>query len=178
MDMMNAVRRYLKSNLLAGFRRGPHHGWRRWLPILLIYAVAALVIALMTDLVEFRLAESRLFFILPVTLLVFPVLLEEGFFRGILIPQKSLSRGKEIGYVVLSSVLFVLWHPFNALTINPTSQGVFLRIDFLAIVFLLGIACGAGYVISRSLWVPILIHWVTVLVWVLALGGRNLILES
>lgn len=177
MAEMKRLVAYLTDNLWAGLRRSPKHGWRRWLPIAVIYAVAALTIAVVTDQVEPQLAETRLFFVLPITLLVFPVFLEEAFFRGVLIPHNASSRGKEVVYVVLSSVFFVLWHPLNALTVNPTSQNVFLRVDFLVIVFLLGVACGASYVISRSLWAPILIHWATVLVWVLGLGGRNLILE-
>ena len=36
--------------------------------------------------------------------------------------------------------------------------------------------CSIGYILSRSLWVPVLIHWVTVVVWVSFLGGRNLLL--
>ncbi|WP_366517676.1 CPBP family glutamic-type intramembrane protease [uncultured Marinobacter sp.] len=41
----------------------------------------------------------------------------------------------------------------------------------------MGITCGYAYVLSRSIWVPVIIHWVTVTVWVLFLGGRNLVLE-
>jgi predicted Abi (CAAX) family protease len=177
---MCAVRRlgrYLRHNLWAGLRTAPRAGWRRWLPLAGGYAVAALALALATGQVRPGLAESRLFFILPFTLLVFPVLFEEAFFRGMLIPRDLRGRGKTAVHVVVSSILFVLWHPLNAVTINPTARDTFLRPDFLVIVFLLGLACGVGYVISRSLWVPILIHWVTVVVWVLGLGGRNLILE-
>ena len=47
----------------------------------------------------------------------------------------------------------------------------------LLIVALLGITCSVSYVLSRSLWTPIIIHWLTVVVWVIFLGGRNKLLE-
>ncbi|MCI5125432.1 MAG: CPBP family intramembrane metalloprotease, partial [Candidatus Electrothrix sp. AR5] len=48
---------------------------------------------------------------------------------------------------------------------------------FLVIVFCLGIVCSLAYILSRSLWVPIIIHWLTVVIWVLFLGGRNLLVK-
>jgi predicted Abi (CAAX) family protease len=41
----------------------------------------------------------------------------------------------------------------------------------------MGLTCAYAYVLSRSIWVPVIIHWVAVTVWVLFLGGRNLVLE-
>ena len=79
-------------------------------------------------------------------------------------------------YILLSTFLFVIWHPINAL-VNPVSAIFFYNPYFLAIVAFLGITCGTSYIYSRSLWVPILIHWITVLFWVFLLGGRNLILD-
>jgi len=71
----------------------------------------------------------------------------------------------------------VVWHPLNALTFNTAANPLFLDPAFLIIVTLLGLTCGYSYALSRSLWVPIIIHWATVTVWVLFLGGRNLVLE-
>jgi uncharacterized protein len=177
--MMTGALLFLKVNPLAGLGTHPFHGLRRWLPAAVLYATLALVTALATGLVNPALVPPPLFFILPFTLLIFPVLLEESFFRGLLIPRQILDRGTKHAAVsiVLSSLFFVAWHPLNALTVNPTARHIFLRPDFLAITFFLGLACGFGYVVSRSLWVPILIHWATVLAWVLFLGGRNLLLE-
>jgi predicted Abi (CAAX) family protease len=76
-----------------------------------------------------------------------------------------------------STLLFVAWHPLNALTINPSAPALFLDPAFLLISAALGITCGYSYVVSKSLWVPVLIHWATVVVWVFFLGGRNLVLE-
>jgi len=63
-----------------------------------------------------------------------------------------------------------------ALTIDPKVNPFFLNLNFLLIVFLLGITCSLGYILSRSIWVPVIIHWLTALVWLLFLGGGSLAL--
>ncbi len=70
-----------------------------------------------------------------------------------------------------------MWHPLNAVTLNRSAIPVFLDPAFLVIVAALGLTCGYSYVVSKSIWVPIFIHWATVVVWVLFLGGQNLVLE-
>ncbi|NIO11476.1 MAG: CPBP family intramembrane metalloprotease, partial [Deltaproteobacteria bacterium] len=94
-------------------------------------------------------------------------------------PNNAKQRG--IKYVLLmtliSSLLFVAWHPLNALTINKGAQEIFLNPYFLFDTLCLGMACSLSYIYSRSLWVPIIIHWLTVVLWVMFFGGRNLILE-
>jgi predicted Abi (CAAX) family protease len=101
--------------------------------------------------------------VLPFSLFVFPSLLEEAFFRGVLIPNDAASKGKEkiVTYVVISTA----------------AAGIFLDPAFLLIVTLLSITCSVSYVFSRSLWAPIIIHWLTVFVWVVFLGGRNRLLD-
>jgi predicted Abi (CAAX) family protease len=106
--------------------------------------------------------------LLPIILFIFPSFLEESFFRGILIPINTEEKGKKkiIFYISLSTLSFVLWHPLNALTINPAAKIFFLDPYFLLITCLLGITCSFSYIYSRSLWLPVLIHWTTVVVWV------------
>lgn len=117
--------------------------------------------------------------VLPFSLFVYPSLLEEAFFRGVLIPNNvgTQSKSRIVVYIAVSTTTFVLWHPANALTINTTAAALFLNPAFLLIVTLLGITCSVSYVLSRSLWTPIIIHWLTVVVWVIFLGGRNKLLE-
>ena len=79
--------------------------------------------------------------------------------------------------ILLSTLAFVAWHPFNALLFNHSAIPLFLDPWFLVITAALGVTCGYGYVVSRSIWVPVIIHWSTVCAWVLLLGGRNLVLE-
>lgn len=125
------------------------------------------------------LLDSGLFWFLPLTLFVFSSLLEETFFRGILIPRGTakLGRGKFLQAMFGSTLIFVLWHPFNALLFNEMALNIFLDPVSLVIVAALGLSCAYGYIMSGSLWVPIIMHWATVVIWVLFLGGRNLILE-
>lgn len=175
---MSGWRRYLRDNLLAGLRTPP---WP--LPLAAVapvplFAAAALAIGHYGGLFEPGVVESRLLVVMPLTLLVFPSLLEEAVFRGLLIPRGTRGRGPARTAAVLggSTAAFVLWHPLNALTVNPGARTLFLDPAFLAITALLGLTCGHAYLVSRSLWLPVVIHWLTVLVWVLFLGGRNLLL--
>ena len=86
--------------------------------------------------------------------------------------------GKRIAfYLLLSTAVFVAWHPLNAITINPAAAPIFLNPYFLLITTLLSITCAVSYIFSQSLWVPVIIHWSTVVIWVIFLGGRNKILE-
>lgn len=170
---------YLKNHFLAGLKTSPRHQWKLSLSCFAVFALVALGLGQGSGLLQWRVADPKLFLFLPVTLFVFPSFLEEAFFRGVLLPQNTLRQGYKVIALrsLLSALLFTAWHPLNALTINPTAQKVFLDMTFLSITFLLGVVCSLGYIFSRSLWVPILMHWATVLAWVLFLGGRNLILE-
>ena len=170
---------YLKTNLIASLRTSPLKApFKAWL-LVPFFAAFALAAGFGFGLLRFELISAKLAPLALVTLLVFPVLPEEAFFRGVLIPRNTLERGRARTIFVIagSTLLFVLWHPLNALTINPSAPPLFLDPAFLLITAALGITCGWGYVVSRSLWVPVLILWVTVVVWVFFLGGRNLVLE-
>jgi len=172
--------RYLKNNLLLGLKTSPLNGLKYSLAIAVSYSVIAFVIGAGSDLFRYEFIKTDLAFVLPLTLFVIPSFLEEAFFRGVLIPNKS--KEKSVTFIfwvtLLSTASFVVWHPLNAVTINTGAQGFFLNPSFLAVVFFLGLACSLSYIISRSLWVPVILHWVTVLVWVYFLGGRNIVLAS
>ncbi len=172
------------QNRIADFwqsvRTGPAKNAGVWLAIAAVYGVAALTIGFSFGIYQLQPLDLIKFWFLPLTLLLFPCVPEEFFFRAMLLPR-DLAAGswqRTSGYVLLSAVMFTLWHPLNALTVNPTAQPFFLNVPFLVIVFLLGITCSLSYILSRSFWVPLAIHWSTVVVWVLFLGGRNLVLEQ
>lgn len=176
---MTFIKTYLRDNLAAGLTTSPLRAWRISGLLALAYAIPALALGLASGLLQPGLVEARFFILLPLSLFLFPSLLEEAFFRGLLIPRDTARRGPGavVFFTLLSTLTFVAWHPLNALTINPTAREVFLNPTFLGIVFLLGLSCSLAYIYSRSLWVPVIIHWLTVVVWVLFLGGRNLVLE-
>jgi predicted Abi (CAAX) family protease len=170
---------YIKNNLLQGFKVSPFRAPLKSLIPVPVYVCASLAIGSYAGLFSVGIIDHRMSVVLPFSLFVFPSLLEEAFFRGILIPNNAATRSKSriAAYIAVSTAAFVLWHPANALTINTTAATLFLNPAFLLIVALLGITCSVSYVLSRSLWTPIIIHWLTVVVWVIFLGGRNKILE-
>lgn len=110
--------------------------------------------------------------VLPPLLLVYPCLIEESVFRGLLLPRSLLdaSRRRRFALVSLSTGLFVLMHPLNALLIGLSDTSQFLEPAFLAIVAALGYTCGYLYLRSGSLWAPIAVHWASVVSWNLFLG--------
>lgn len=178
--MFSVLKHYLRSNLLEGLLTSPFRApVRAWL-LVPVYAITALALGFSSGLFQLEPLKIGWAPVLLVTLLISPSLLEEMLFRGLLIPRQVLRRGSlraglAIGW---STLVYVLWHPLAALTTSPESRPFFLDPTFLAIVTLLGITCGHSYVVARSLWVPILIHWVTVVVWVFFLGGHNLVLAE
>jgi len=170
---------YLKNNLLQGFKVSPFKVPLKSLIPVPAYVCASLAIGFHAKLFSVAIIDHPMLFVLPFSLFIFPSLLEEVLFRGILIPNNAATQSKNriVAYIAISTAAFVLWHPANALTINTAAAPVFLNPAFLLIVALLGITCSVSYILSRSLWTPIIIHWLTVVVWVIFLGGRNLLLE-
>jgi len=170
---------FLTTNLIKGLRTSPLHGLKHTILLFTLFAIVALTTGFSTGLFRFEVLDSDLVIILPFALFIFPALFEEVIFRGLLIPNNTRQAGikKTLYYSMISSVVFVAWHPLNALTINPGAKAFFLDPWFLLITFVLGMVCSLGYIFSRSLWVPVIMHWLTVIIWVLLLGGRNLILQ-
>jgi len=167
------------SDFWQAAKTGPAKNIGIWLVIVATYSIAALTIGFSFGIYHIQPLDLGKFWFLPLTLVLFPCIPEEFVFRAMLLPL-DLAAGtwqRTTGYVLFSATAFTLWHPLNALTINPTAQPFFLNVPFLVIVFLLGVACSLSYILSRSFWVPVAIHWTTVVVWVLFLGGRNLVLE-
>lgn len=171
--------KYFSNNLGQAFLTSPFQPpLKAWAP-LPVFAIISVSVGFGVGLFQVGWLDSPVTPVLPVILFVFPSLLEEAFFRGVLIPRNILASGhvKAAGSVAISTLVFVLWHPFNALAFNPTAIPLFLDPWFLVIAGAMGVTCGYAYVLSRSIWVPVIIHWAAVTVWVLFLGGRNLVLE-
>jgi predicted Abi (CAAX) family protease len=108
-------------------------------------------------------------------LLLMPALGEELLFRVGLMPH-PLERAVLVdllGWGLLSTGLFVLYHPLAGASWYPAGREVFRDPRFLVPCTLLGIACALAYGISGSLGPPVLIHWVVVVLWLGVLGGRR-----
>lgn len=104
---------------------------------------------------------------LAATLLAAPALGEELLFRALLIPRDRPT----FGWIVLSVLLFVAWHPFQVVTIGPPWSDLFLDPWFLALAAILGTALARIYAATRSLWPCVLVHWLVVFGWKAFLGG-------
>jgi uncharacterized protein len=158
---------------------------RTWLHCLLVYAVfaaSALSIGLGSGLLWPSLAElsPKTFALLAITTLLSPALLEEVIFRVLPLPRDATRVTKPRLAVIstVSLVAFVAAHPLSASLFRPAAWAPFTSPEFLAIAALLGAACTAVYLISKSLWPPVLLHWAAVLAWIALLGGQALLMGS
>ena len=170
------MKTYLRNNYLRGLATPPTGEWRFTLLITTIYVLFALGANGLFGLFHPFYNPGKNPILLALVLVVFPTFLEESLFRGMLIPIETYQKGSRAiaFHTLVSAFAFTIWHPLNALTINPSARPIFYDIRFLLIVFVLGIACAMVYIRSRSLWSAIIVHWITVLGWVMFLGGRNL----
>ena len=165
-------------DIWLGLRTPPHPPRRFW-ALAAAYGGITLLWGSASGLLNYSPLDSKLAPLLPLSLLLMPSLTEELVFRGLLIPRDVSEKGgiAPFVYIAASTTVYVLWHPFYAHFINPKAAVIFMDPRFLIVAAFLGAVCGAGYVWTRSLWVPVLTHWTTVMVWVFLFGGRNLVLD-
>lgn len=141
----------------------------------LAFALLAIGFGFVTGFFRFGLAEPDTLLRTAVVAFVLPALLEEFVFRGPLV--WFARRGSERLWLAsgVSLLLFVLWHPFNATFMLTDAQEVFFDWRFLAIATGLGAAATALALRTRTLWPPILFHWLAVLGWKAFLGAPTLL---
>ena len=108
------------------------------------------------------------------TLLLTPSLIEEILFRVVLLPRPQEGMGSwETGaWAALNVGLFVAYHPLAGRLWYPQGRRLFDDGRFLLLAALLGSICVVAYQATGSLWPPVLIHWLVVLIWLELLGGR------
>jgi predicted Abi (CAAX) family protease len=108
-------------------------------------------------------------------LLLLPALVEELLFRVCLIPHpiEGFPWPPQLAWIALSLGLFVLYHPVAARLWYPQARQLFDDPAFLLQGTLLGVACSLAFVATGSLWPPVLIHWLAVLIWLEPLRGRE-----
>lgn len=112
---------------------------------------------------------------LAARVLLVPALLEEGFWRVLMLPHPTeIISDRKRWYLGLPMLgLFVVMHPLNAMTLYPTALATFTNPVFLLSATLLGLACTIAYWKSGSWWVVTAMHWLVVTVWLLCLGGYS-----
>lgn len=109
---------------------------------------------------------------LAVAAIVVPAFGEELLFRAALLPAPD---GERVAWlpVAASSLLFVLWHPAQALLFGPHWAAVVLDPWFLAAVAATGVALSRLYLITGSIWPSVALHWLIVVAWKALLGGPS-----
>jgi membrane protease YdiL (CAAX protease family) len=165
LSVLNA-RRYNRSRFPLAVLIEQWFGARTGIPFLLMAAAAGIVSVALVPLICAAVGTSRIRMTGPLTFswsllalaaigvkLLF-VLFEEIIYRGALLAQLR-ARTPAIVAVSISSVLFALSHPGRS------------TLD-LAIVAADGIGFGASYLMTRSLWLPVMWHFgKNVSVWLL-----------
>ena len=175
---MTIARTRLRSVWLSLRTWTDRRAWLRCGGIFLAYAAIAAPLGVLSDFFRQGLPDwpAWKLILLPLVLLITPALGEEPFFRALPLPHPTerASRRHRLVGSALALVAFVLWHPLNGLW-TPRVWPVFTDPVFLALAALLGVACTLAYLASGSIWPQVLIHWITVVVWGLLLGGRELL---
>jgi predicted Abi (CAAX) family protease len=143
---------------------------------LLVYGLIAVPIGLKSGFLRWR--SSRQKTLGTVTTLIFlffsPALWEELVFRVMLLPSPDrLNLTMTLGWAIVSLILFILYHPFNARFFYKAGHPTFFHPVFLGLAALLGLTCTIVYLLTGSLWTITIIHWVVVAVWLLCLDGLS-----
>jgi len=107
--------------------------------------------------------------------LFFPAVVEEAFFRVLLLPHTSeqISVIKQCCFAIASLILFIVYHPLNAYLFVHNARQTFNSFAFLISATILGIVCTIAYLISVSIYPSIMIHWIVVIFWLLVFGGHQ-----
>jgi predicted Abi (CAAX) family protease len=153
--------------------------WARAAACYAAFLIAALPIGLLSGLLHVDpvaaapaavLAEAAI-------LLVHPAFVEELIFRVVLLPGRcrTWSVPQRAGLSAAALAVFVAAHPVNGLLFMPSALALFTNPWYLALAALLGAACTVTYLSSGSIWPGVVIHWVSVVIWIFLLGGRRLL---
>lgn len=156
--------------LRAGLRRWPSlYEWTLTAGIAAGFFATASAIGFGSGL--FRLAPGFDPDLLRIALIaiLLPAIGEELVFRGAMVAENS-----GWGRCAVALLAFVAWHPLNARLFFPEAVTLFDDGRFLLIVGLLGASCIWLWQRTRSLWPPILLHWLTVVLWKAFLEGPRL----
>ena len=152
----------------------PNNNGRHSVILVGIYILFASILGFATHFLSWKPQPVATVFRIAITSLVAPAILEELFFRVLLLPDPlDVSFKSYLWRSLLSLFLFIIYHPLNALTFFPQGRKVFFNRIFLVLAASLGIVCTITYWQTGSIWLPVLIHWVTVAVWLSYFGGLN-----
>ncbi|MEM7601916.1 MAG: CPBP family glutamic-type intramembrane protease [Verrucomicrobiota bacterium] len=101
---------------------------------------------------------------------VFPAFCEEFVFRGL------LNRSQTWRSIVLSTILFVVWHPVGAYLFIPEALPYLTNPRFLVFVAAFGLLFCYLRKLSGSIWAPMGCHWLLTITWK-GLGGAQFLTD-
>ncbi|MBD2462872.1 CPBP family intramembrane metalloprotease [Oscillatoria sp. FACHB-1407] len=151
--------------------------WQEWLTaggLGLLLAVLLIPLGLAIGFLQVEVIRSpKVILTVGAIALFSPGITEELLFRALLLPHpsESVSFTNLSIWFSFSLILFILYHPLNALSLYPAGRPTFMTPGFLVLAALLGVICAIAYLQTGSLWLPVLLHWLAVMVWLLCLGG-------
>lgn len=164
--------------LLLAFSTLPDAGdWGRAAGLPLIAALVFLPVGFRTGLLRFAplRAPWRTLAGIAVAALFTPALAEELIFRVCLLPHPVENASAEARWLwgLVGVAVFVAGHPLRVVALRRDSpkRAAFTNPTFLLLAALLGGACTLAYLGSGSLWPPVAIHGIVVIVWLLLFGG-------
>jgi predicted Abi (CAAX) family protease len=117
-----------------------------------------------------RLRSNRQATKLMVMLLIW-VIGEELIFRVLLVPLafENLSMPVRLGWMGAAGLLAIARYVLGYRRLHP----LFKQGNFLILAMLLELGCFLVYILTESLWMTVLFHWLILVVWLLPLGGRH-----
>ena len=148
--------------------------------LLLGYGILACSVGFATGWMRFKVVSSfsqasRIF----TTSLFAPAFLEELVFRVACLPVPKQNLDQLSWQIVTVNVIvFVFYHPLNALTFFPRGRMLFFQPIFLMLAGFLGSVCLMSYLFSGSLWLPVIIHWLVVSCWLIFFDGYGLLYQK
>lgn len=137
-----------------------------------VYILFTLAVGYQTKFLQWQPHWGRIAINVILTSLIAPAILEELVFRVVLLPSpsSSVSAKSYFFWSILSLFLFVIYHPLNAVTFYPQGK-IFFTPVFLILAGALGICCTIVYWQTNSLWLPVTVHWLAVVFWLLCFSG-------
>ncbi len=150
--------------------------WLYTATLAFIFTIIALPIGFIGRFLQIEVVKASWTVIIGIITISFlrPAVTEELFFRVLLLPPILGNEVSSAGlwlWGCISLVLFIVYHPLNAMSFFPRGRKTFFNGVFLVLAALLGIVCSLAYIQSHSLWTAVVIHWLAVVIWLLFLGG-------
>lgn len=164
------------ARVSAAVRKVPSvRDWRMTVWTALVLAPLLAIMVLGSETMKWQPVFDTATLRLALIALVLPALGEEILFRAALLPMPMEGKPMPPKALLLATLLFVLWHPLQALVFGGVRGEIFLDPFFLGAVAALGLACGQLYWRTRSIWPPVVLHWLVVVGWKALAGGPPLV---